>query len=206
MAVDLAQDHPGTLWDNWPGQFEDSARLAALMKAMAAPMGDLQTALAQLRDNRWLDTATGDQLDGIGDILGRPRQITEVTAYKFFGFDGQENIGGFGTYRFYTAGLATTGGSSTLDDDAYRLLLAWKIVVDSAGGTAPQIAAACGPLFQAERIAVEDTGTAAIKVHVAASNDDNVFLGNPKKWIRAAAGISVSFEQYAAGEAFSFGA
>lgn len=78
--------------------------------------------------------------------------------------------------------------------------------MDSAGGTAPQIAAACGPLFQAERIAVEDIGTARIKVHVAATYAENVFLGNPLKWIRPAVGVKVEFAQYAAGEAFEFGA
>lgn len=205
MALDLQQDHPAILWGNWPRQFDRSVKLSAVMRGLAGPFGGLQAALLQLSTQRWLDTAVGAQLDGIGNILGRPRQITEVSAYRFFGFVGQPNIGGFGQYRLYSEGLATTGGTSTLDDDAYRLLLRWKIVVDSAGGTAPQIAAACGPLFQAERIAVEDIGTARIKVHVAATYAENVFLGNPLKWIRPVAGVKVEFAHYAAGEAFAFG-
>ena len=205
MALDLQQDHSAILWGNWPGQFDRSAKLSAVMRGLAAPFGGMQAALLQLSTQRWLDTAVGAQLDGIGDILGRPRQITDVSAYRFFGFLGQPNIGGFGQYRLYSEGLATTGGTSTLDDDAYRLLLRWKIIVDSAGGTAPQIATACGQLFEAGAIAVEDVGPAEIKVHVTATNPQNVFLGNPLKWIRPAAGVKVEFAQYAAGEAFAFG-
>ena len=205
MALDLQQDHPGILWDNWPGQFDRSVKLSAVMRGLASPFGSLQAALLQLSTQRWLDTAVGAQLDGIGDILGRPRQITDVSAYRFFGFLGQPNIGGFGQYRLYSEGLATTGGTSTLDDDAYRLLLRWKIIVDSASGTAPQIAAACGQLFQAGEIAVEDVGPAEIKVHVTATNPQNVFLGNPLKWVRAAAGVKVTLQQYEEGEPFEFG-
>jgi hypothetical protein len=206
MALDLQQDHPAILWGNWPGQFDRSVKLSAVMRGLASPFGGLQAALLQLSTQRWLDTAVGAQLDGIGDILGRPRQITDVVAYRFFGFLGQPNIGGFGQYRLYSAGLATTGGTSTLDDDAYRLLLRWKILVDSAGGTAPQIAAACGVLFQAGAIAVEDIGPAAIKVHVTVTNSENVFLGNPLRWIAPAAGVSVEFRAYDEGEDFDFAA
>lgn len=205
MTVNLAQDHASIAWENWPAQFSSSTRLAAMVKSLVVPMNSIQTALAGLYDNRWLDTASGAQLDGIGEIVGQPRQISNVAAMQFFGFADQQDSGGFGEARMYVTGMALTYGTSTLGDDDYRLALAWKIRANNSRGTVGDIVGAVTSLFEASALSVEETGDAAITVHIARTNESNVFLKNPLKWIPSAAGIAVRYELYDAGEAFTFG-
>ncbi len=204
--MDLEQDHRAIAWANWTAQFEESVRLEAVVRALIQPMQTAQAALRQLRDERWLDSAVGRQLDGIGDILGRPRQITNTRAIWHFGFAGQPNIGGFGEFPFYRAGAGLFTGGSTLDDDNYRLLLRWKIIVDSANGTAPQIEQALRMLFDVERLAVEDVGNARMRIHIGRKpTEDDFFLGNVGQWVPSAAGVAVEFRTYEPDEPFDFG-
>lgn len=54
-------------------QFRDKPNLTAFIKAFAAQTTELKAIASDLRDNRWLDTAEGAQLDGLGRILGLER-------------------------------------------------------------------------------------------------------------------------------------
>ena len=203
--MDLDQDHGRIAWSNWTAQFKDSPRLEALVRAISQPLNTLQLAMRQLRDDRWLDTAAGAQLDGIGDLLDRSRRITNTRAIWHFGFQGQPNIGGFGEFPMYRVGAGLFTGGSTLDDDNYRRLLRWKVLVDSGFGTAPQIEEALRVLFAVDRIAVEDIGTARIRVHIGRkATEDDFFLGNVGQWVPAAAGVALEFRTYEPDDPFEF--
>lgn len=202
--MDLDQDHGEIAWSNWTAQFSQSATLRAVVLSLMHPMNGVQGAIKQLRDDRWLETAEGAQLDGIGDILGRPRQITNTRAIWHFGFEGQAYVGGFGSYPFYRAGGGLYTGGKTLNDDDYRLLLRWKILIDSSYGTIPQIEESLRVLFDVDRIAVEDLGNARIRVHIGRQpTEEDSFLGNPVQWIAKAAGVAVEFRTYDPGEDFN---
>lgn len=54
-------------------QFRGKPDLEALLSAFIAQVQDLEDVLFQLLENRWLDTASGVQLDGIGAIVGLER-------------------------------------------------------------------------------------------------------------------------------------
>ena len=203
--MDLQQDHGSVAWSNWTAQFQQSQRLRSLVLALVQPMTTLQGALRQLRDDRWLDTAVGRQLDGLGELLDRPRQISNTRAIWHFGFQGQPNIGGFGEFPMYRSGSGLYTGGSTLDDDNYRRLLRWKVLVDSGFGTAPQIEAALRVLFDVTRIAVEDIGTARIRIHIGRKpTEDDFFLGNVGQWVPSAAGVALEFRTYEPDEPFEF--
>ncbi len=203
--MDLNQDHGAIAWSNWTAQFQNSPRLRSLVLALLQPMNTLQQALVQLRDDRWLDTAVGRQLDGLGELLDRPRQITNTRAISHFGFQGQPNIGGFGQFPMYRANAGLYTGGSTLDDDNYRRLLRWKVLVDSGFGTAPQIEEALRVLFDVERVAVEDIGTARILVHIGRKpTEGDFFLGNVGQWVPSAAGVALEFRTYEPDEPFEF--
>lgn len=203
--MDLDQDHGRIAWSNWTSQFKDSPRLQALVLALLQPFTTVQGALKQLRDDRWLDAAVGAQLDGIGDLLDRPRRISNTRAIWHFGFQGQPNIGGFGEFPMYRAGAGLFTGGSTLDDESYRRLLRWKVLVDSGFGTAAQIEEALRVLFAVDRIAVEDLGNARIRVHVGRkATEDDYFLGNVGQWVPSAAGVALEFRTYEVDEPFEF--
>jgi hypothetical protein len=70
-------DHQTAALALLPGQFEDSTKLRELIKAFIGPPGvgswgvqQLECVLAALRDNRWIATAEGEQLDLLAEIVG----------------------------------------------------------------------------------------------------------------------------------------
>lgn len=193
MQVDLQQDHAETGWSHWTSQFKNGSRLEAVVKALIQPLNGNQAALLQLLNDRWLDTAVGQQLDGIGDIVGLPRQIDNVTYVQFFGFVGQPGIAGFGVGRLRRAYESTIGGSTTLLDPEYRRLLYWKIAINNGHGTAPEIIAALKPILQVTRVVVQDMGNAKIAVWVnRLPGAADPLMVNARRWVPKAAGVGLT--------------
>jgi len=82
-------DHTGVAQATLPKQFKDKANLLALVQAIVGPsdpttwgLQELENVFFQLRDNRWLDTAVGAQLDGLGRILGLHRTSADDEEYR----------------------------------------------------------------------------------------------------------------------------
>jgi len=68
-----------------PGQFQDSTDLRALVTALVGEshgVQEVEDALFDLYQFRWLWIAEGEQLDGLGDILGLPRNATDDEEYR----------------------------------------------------------------------------------------------------------------------------
>ncbi len=188
--MDLTQDHSEIAWDHFTGQFKNSPRLESFVKALYQPLGPEM--LLSLFNDRWLDTAEGAQLDGIGQIVGMPRRIDNAFLIKFFGFVSQPNSGTFGEARLRREGETTLAGSAVLRDPEYRKVLYWKIAVNNGRGTAPEIAAAVKVLFDATWCSVVDVGNAKIKIVFNTTPLTNpVLLTTPLMWIPKAAGIGV---------------
>lgn len=190
--MDLEQDHPSIAWGHWPAQFEDGTRVEALVRAVNYGHNGVQDALRQLFNDRWLDTAEGAQLDGIGDIVGFPRKIDDVLYVQFFGFAGQPAIAGFGLGRMRRENEPLLGSSTLLLDPEYRQLLYWKIAVNNGHGTAPEIIAALKPILKVDRVIVQDVGNAKIIVWVnRLPGVNDPLMVNPSKWVPRAAGVGV---------------
>ena len=82
-------DHSGVAQGLLPAQFESSTRLKALVNAMVGPsdpttwtIQELEDVLFQILDERWLATAGGEQLDGLGEILGEGRLSDDDEVYR----------------------------------------------------------------------------------------------------------------------------
>ena len=63
-------------------QFRSKPRIEALLKAIAAQVQQLEDVATDLREKRWLDTAEGAQLDGLGRILGLDRGAWDDEQYR----------------------------------------------------------------------------------------------------------------------------
>lgn len=63
-------------------QFRGKPRIEALLKAIAAQVQDVSDAADDLREKRWLDSAEGAQLDGLGRILGLDRGAWDDEQYR----------------------------------------------------------------------------------------------------------------------------
>ncbi|VFR81301.1 FIG00698733: hypothetical protein [plant metagenome] len=190
--MDLNQNHAAIAWGNWLAQFEKKPRLQALVMALLKPAEGLQGALRGLFEDRWLDTAEGQQLDGIGEIVGLPRILDEALFVRFFGFEGQPNTAGFGQARIRRRHERTVAGSTTLQDHEYRKLLYWKIALNNGRGTAPEIAAALKPIFDVSRVIVQDVGNAKIRIWVSkVPGPGDALMGDPYRWVPKLAGVGV---------------
>ena len=190
--MNLQQDHALIAWQHWPAQFNDGSRIEALVRALASPLNGGQEAVRQLLDERWLDTAQGAQLDGIGDIVGLSRIIDDVAYVEFFGFLGQPGIAGFGVGRFRREFESIIGGSTELLDPEYRRLLYWKIAINNGHGTAPEIIAALKPIFDVDRVIVQDIGNAKIAIWVnRLPGVSDPLMVNAARWVPKAAGVGL---------------
>lgn len=190
--MDFSQNHADIAWRNFLAQYGESPRLESLVRALYGPANAMQDALGALYNDRWLDTASGAQLDGIGRIVGQGREIAESVSVTFFGFAHQAGIGGFGVSRMRRQEEQATAGTTRLLDAEYRKLLYWKIGVNNGHGTAPEIAAAVRAIFDASVVRIRDMGNARLGVWFNTTEQTNpAMLADPLRWVPAAAGVAL---------------
>lgn len=97
-------------WKNeLPCQFQGKTNLAAIIDAVGAQLTDLETAFTDLIEKTDVRTATGKNLDMVGDIVG----ISRNDAYN----------------------LLEITQIDELDDESYRNVLFFQILKNSADGT-----------------------------------------------------------------------
>ena len=113
---------------------QDKKVLSAIIKALGAELNELANVYKDLKEKRWLDKAVGVQLDGLGEIVGRNRELKEAIALKFFGFFGQTNVAGFEQARFRDEDEDVLA-SYKMQDAEYRRMLANAVdmIIRAAG-------------------------------------------------------------------------
>lgn len=188
--MNLEQDHASIAWGNFLAQYGQSPRLEAVVRALYAPLNENQKAIGDLFNGRWLDTAYGKQLDGIGEIVGQGREVTEAIYVEFFGFATQPGIKGFGEARLRRQHEPAVSGSTTLLDTEYRKILYWKIGINNGHGTGPEIAASVKAIFDASIVRIKDLGNAKMGVWFNSTPDTNpAMMVSPARWVPKAAGV-----------------
>ena len=107
--------------DKLPEQFKRKHNIEVLIKAFAAELEELVTVYKELETLRAISTASGKQLDGIGEIVVLSR--VESMAYA-------------GVVEFYI-----------LDDERYRLFLMFKALRNANTCTFPELMEICRLLY-----------------------------------------------------------
>jgi len=89
MGTTLQTDHTGVAQATLPAQFRNAPNLLALIEAIIGPsdpttwgIQELENVFFALRDERWLSTAGGVQLDKLGEILGLHRTSADDGEYR----------------------------------------------------------------------------------------------------------------------------
>lgn len=154
------------------GQFQDKAVIYALLEAIGEELDELEQAFDALRNDRWIDTGEGVQLDGIGTLVNQPRQASEAIQIAFFGFQGQENALGFEQGRFRDRG-ETWLQSVNLSDPEYRKILWLKVFKDVASGTAEDTINSIQRIFEAPYVTLTEIGNAKIMLGIGKKLDVN---------------------------------
>lgn len=186
--------HTDVMWTNWLAQFVGKKKLEEYVKSFCVPFDTLETTLDDMTNKRGVDTAVGAQLDGVGVIVGQPRYVPGAFLLPFFGYLGQPSITGYDQARYRRMGESNEDANSYVGDPEYRTLIKWKIAVNSAGGTIPDIIRALRVVFpNAVRIIITEPATRHVDVTVRLDRQPNqVFANNLEMFIPVQAGVRVT--------------
>jgi len=126
-------------------QFKDSKNLINYIKTLLLESDTLEQAFADIVDKRWIDTATGDNLDVIGAIVGQTRSFIDAEIFEYFAFQGVPGASSFGTVKDDSVGgkflsvHSSTTGMRQLTDDEYRKFIRARIIKNRSTSTPTQI-------------------------------------------------------------------
>ena len=136
-------------------QFHGQQKLEGLLKVLGRQLDKIETALNDIQEKRWLDTAEGAQLDGCGTIVGQSRIVEKAAYLPFFGFRSQPGGHAFGAAPFCkNRTIAIT--TSTLDDGRYRMAIDAKITKNTADGTSEDVIYGLRQVFEADRVMIHE--------------------------------------------------
>jgi len=152
-------DHATIAWSHFLAQHENKPYTEAFVTAFYPPLVELDTTQNELYTKRWIDTAEGVQLDGVGSIVGKSREVPNSVYLPFFGFISQPAGRAFGTYRmrFDRDPYATSG---FLGDTEYRKAIYTKIADNNSHGTAEDIMRIVNDVIGVTKTAIFDMGNA----------------------------------------------
>lgn len=123
-----------------PSQYRLQPKFMKWLEAGIQKLQDSNSTAQEIISNFDLDTATGVQLDIIGKLIGRSRQLD---------FQPRADV------------------SSVLDDDYYRLLLKAKIVWNQWKGTLPELYTAWQEIFPNGNLLILDNQDMSMEVIVS---------------------------------------
>jgi len=119
-------------------QFKSSTKFQEFLEAFLQQLQDLSISELQLLNERYLNTAIGVQLDGVGEIVGLPRPEKAVGVAGLFGFLDDTTALGFGDITDTEIGGNFWDGVSDyilVGDNLYRLLIRAKIIENKTAMT-----------------------------------------------------------------------
>ena len=137
-----------------PSQHRNKGKFIKTLRAVLDPVLSLQNLLASIPELYDLDRATGNQLDVVGEWVGRNRFISIPIEGVFFSFDDTE-ITGFDR-GVWCGEYDATSGMTRLDDDSYRFLLKLQILANMWDGTPEKFYSGVRALFDDLSVVIED--------------------------------------------------
>ena len=184
-------------WEVIGGQiYADKPVLRAIISALGAELDELNAAITALKTKRWLDTAEGAQLDGLGEIVDHSRTIGKAIAIKVFGFNGQPNVGGFSAARFRGEDESSLE-TYILQDPEYRLVLMQKAAKNASNATMEDTIASLKFVFNVPTVVVEEPGNANITVAIGRQLEANeILLANAVDLIIRGGGVGLRYKAY----------
>jgi hypothetical protein len=168
-------DHGAVAWGHFLAQHLGKVQTADFVTAFYPPLNVLDNAFYELYTNRWLETAEGLQLDGIGSIVGQSRSIPNSVYLAYFGFASQIAGRAFGVARLRHK-REPYAQSSLLGDEQYRVILNLKIALNNGHGTAEDLMYAFNTTLDVTRTRIEDVGNANARVYI----NDFIMSNDPR--------------------------
>lgn len=195
-------------------QFKEKPIFDRFLQVLLSGKFDIQNALEDLQTLRSLDTATGKQLDIIGDIVGRPRGLVYQDIFNYFGFAGTERAGSFGSLSDPTVGApwysvgAPTGNAREPSDEEYRMILKAKIIKNRTNSTPEQVIEVYKFVFGVPEVFLEEYAPAAVRIGIGKilTNVERSLLfdlGGAGALLPKTIGVNYTYTEFQAGRVFA---
>lgn len=200
-------------------QFKDKDIFDRYLQILLTGKVELQEVFRQLMQERSIDTATGAQLDIIGDIVGQPRELIDTALLNYFAYLGYPTAASYGDLNnsavggiYYSYGNPLAG-NTLLTDDQYRLFIKAKIIKNNTNATPNQIIQFMEFVFGIKTNLVIAEGNAEFTLMLgrSLSNFERVLLtyvsyssGYPSRFIPKPIGVKVNFGQFDDSNYFGF--
>ena len=175
-------------------QFSQAVNMHIFLDALGQELDELTKALDDLQNKRWIDTGSGVQLDNIGVLIDRSRQIAGSIQLEFFAFYDQPNALSFDVGRFRDTPSVPYTATSTLDDETYRPVLWQKVAKDTTNGTTESTIESTKFIYSAPYVTLTELGTAKIGIGIGRELTDNdVVLARALDLFIRAGGVGLDF-------------
>lgn len=153
-------------------QYRDSGKLISYIQSLLYEADTLEQVYIDLLDKRWIDTATGINLDILGSIVGQSRELIVAEKFDYFGFLGNPQSQSFGTLsdpsiggRFRFLNEPTLGIRSLVDSE-YRVFIKARIVRNSTSSTPEDIISQLRYLFDSPLILIREGQDAFYEISI----------------------------------------
>lgn len=133
-------------------QYQGLPKFTEVIKSLATPFEDIQALLESLPQAFDLDTATGDQLDVVGQWIGLPRALPVLVTGVYFSWD--DTVGTSFDNGVWQGPFDPDSGLTLMGDDDYRRLLRTKIRVNYWDGSLAQLAEIWNEFLPSERYGI----------------------------------------------------
>lgn len=200
--------------ERYPYYLQDKDVFDRYVQLLLKMSDDLSECLRALKQDRWLDTAVGKQLDVIGALVGQSRETIPSFAKVGFGFKGAEGALGFGTLSNtaiggYFASITDGQEGTVMDDDIYRLFIKSRILYNSSRCTIPEMLEALDILIGEDFGFITQQKNARITINIGKTLsplEKYIIKGTNTKrgLIPIPIGVAVDFVNYRKGKAFGF--
>ena len=188
-------------------QFKEADNLDTLIRIWLEGYQQVQKTLLDIQLINDVDLATGVQLDVIGDIVGQPREVVNISSTGYFGFEQDAGAKSFGSLENASGGLYFSlgdpaSGNIQLSDSLYRLFIKAKIRNNNTGGNPEDIIAATKEIFQTDEVELLENDYAGIYLFPGRpwnDPDETVFPGLDEtviadRLLPVPAGVEVNYQ------------
>lgn len=195
-------------------QFKNKRIYDKYLQMLLSGKVELQEVIKDTMQLRSIDTATGVQLDVIGEIVGRPRGLVTSEIFNYFGFEGALQGESFSSTTDPTVGGqwysldAPTGISRAPSDDEYRLILKAKIIKNRTLARPEDVISAYKFLFGASQVTIEEIAPAQVRIGIGKilNNVERGLLfdlGGAGQLLPKPVGVSYVYSEFQAGRVFA---
>lgn len=180
-------------------QFRESVNLIDNIKLLVSEDDLLESVICDVIEKRYLENATGVQLDIIGEIVGQTRELIESSGFDYFGFNTALDATSFTDYndnslggRFRGFGEATTG-VRILSDVEYRSFIRARIAKNMTRSTPEDIISQLAFIFEVPLVIFVDGDTEyAVSIGKILSSNEKAILFNTDLIVKTA-GVKANY-------------